>query len=194
MGQSWFKPAGNLVLALGTGFEFLKTFGNAVFDPLVVTHLKVQPGDLFIGAPVTPVERVVAAQAEGDGDELLTPVGQHQYNLFAHGAADFPEESEIKCGGAPLVLESAAIECVHVLPDVVVGGVAQKGSALDPGLRDAPAFPLHLLAFGVAETRQKIGEVAVAAIEPVVLHIHPWQESGSGQRLQIGCVRKEPVQ
>src|SRR3546814_9322588 len=64
MGGGRAETAGNLVLTLGAGLKVGQAVFQTILDALVVTHFKVQSGQVDGGPPVTTVQAVAAAQAQ----------------------------------------------------------------------------------------------------------------------------------
>src|SRR3546814_17388523 len=81
MGGGRAETAGNLVLTLGAGLKVGQAVFQTILDALVVTHFKVQSGQVDGGPPVTTVQAVAAAQAQCARHRLAIDLREEQDDL-----------------------------------------------------------------------------------------------------------------
>src|SRR5450432_1050724 len=134
------KSSCQFVLALGTRLESPQPVAQAVLDALVVANLEMQTGNRFAAAPVTAVQRVVAAQQQGGGyPAARTPRPNHQYAV-AKRAAEMTEECLCQRRVISLFGKSGQVKLVHSCPVSGVKFVASDDIALHTRRSNAFAF------------------------------------------------------
>jgi hypothetical protein len=69
------EAACELVFAAGAGFEAPQAFAQTIRNALIEAEFEMQTGVVLAATPIAPVERVVAAETEGDGHRLTAVAG-----------------------------------------------------------------------------------------------------------------------
>jgi hypothetical protein len=89
--------------------------------------------------------------------------------------------------------EGVAVVAVDVAPQRGVDLVAVARFDAQAGLGDGAALALELLAFLRGEAVEEVGEVAVAAVQPVELHAAAQQQAGVLQRLTFRLAHEQAL-
>ncbi len=163
------KTTGDLVFALGAGFEALQAVVNAVFQSLVVTGFEVQAVKVGATAPVTAIQCFRSADVEGAGHVLSLMFCQHQHDIARQGPADLAKEAVGKGGVAVFAIESVGVETVPDVPLAIVDFIAVQDFEFDALVPHAAAFLFDLFAFAGGQSIEEVIEVCIALIGPVKL-------------------------
>src|SRR6202008_811893 len=96
---------------------------------------------------------------------------QHQAQRRAGAAPVVEEESRRQVGRLAALLVGVAVQLDDALPLRLVELVAAAMLEADAGLAHLPALAQDLLALGLRQARDEVGEAALAARAPVELHV-----------------------
>ena len=185
--------SGQLVFALGARFDARKTALQGEIDGLVVADLEMQERMFLDGAPVAPVERVVADEVDGAGDVAACSFGHDEKHPFRHGGADQREEAAVQIRPAPLPRSGVHVERVEGVPVFFAKVSPRDVLDRDAGCQRIPAFALDRLALARCEGRQEIIEAAVAVVDEVELLIGPLQPALGSESLPFGLRHERRV-
>src|SRR3546814_19185256 len=98
-----------------------------MLDRLVVAGFEMQEGHLLDAGPISPVERVGAAEIERAGDPALIAPAHHQRDAPGHSLAQLREEAPVAVGPAPLAPDRVNIEEEEGVPVLLTDlGPAQE--------------------------------------------------------------------
>src|SRR5262249_19885791 len=138
-------------------------------DGAVVAELEMEEGEVADAAPIAAIERVVAAQIEGAGDETALPLGHDQHDLVGHALSQEVEKFAVQVGRSPFAVRGRDEEAEEGVPMPRPDGIAgQRRDGEAAGERIAP-LPPDRLALARAQ-RLEIGiEARIAGILPMEL-------------------------
>src|SRR3569832_579388 len=110
------EAAADLVFALRARLETREAVGDAVINTAVIAGLEVQAVKLLARAPITAIERVVAAQAQGGRHVIAAVACQHHHHLVGQARAEFFEQANTERHIATLLQKRAAIKTIERPP------------------------------------------------------------------------------
>ena len=120
-------------------------------------------------APNAPIQFVFATKVNGARYGSTLVERHDQYDSLTHATADFLEKPQGQGRDAEFSFKDRAVETINRLPQLIIHLVTMKDLQGDTLLLDTPTLPTHFFAFARGEGFQKMIEVVVAAIAPVIL-------------------------
>src|SRR5690606_20919828 len=131
--QGGEEAPGQLVLALGARFETGESLLQAVLDALVVAGLEMQAREGDVAAPVAPVERVAAAQAERSGHRLPVQICKYHQYVARHCSRKISNELPGQRRRVAVLEEGLQVEAVDRVQLGRAGLVAVQATERHPG-------------------------------------------------------------